>query len=169
VRAAGLSDPRLTDAVRELGPGAVLYTGGGIVRDNLLSLEGMRLLHAHPGLLPHVRGADGLLWSVLVRGRPAASCFYMDAGLDTGDVVVAEEHPPPRFPRAGADETTLYRALYLFYDPWLRAATLLSALALAEDPAALPAAPQDTGAGTTYHFMHARLRAVTFGRLFEPE
>ena len=34
-------------------------------------------------------GADCMLWSALIFGYPSASCFYMDEGKDTGNIVEA--------------------------------------------------------------------------------
>ena len=164
-----LVDPALQTALARMEQPTVLFTGGGIVPGALLDMPDCRFVHMHPGHLPDVRGADGLLWSVLVRGRPGVSCFYMAKGLDTGDVIAAEEQHLVPFelgeqPRP--DDQTLYRALFAYCDPLLRAQLLLRVLANASDVAALPAVPQDISAGVTYHFMHPRLRRIALGRLF---
>ncbi|TDI36218.1 MAG: hypothetical protein E2P02_25770 [Acidobacteria bacterium] len=169
LRVSGLKDPALTEALSGNGPMAVLFTGGGILRENLLELPGVRFLHIHPGFLPHVRGADGLLWSSLVRGRPGASCFYMEAGLDTGALVLAEEFPRITFPRSltdSLDDAMLYRALFSFYDPVLRAKMLTNVLHAEADPLNLPAEPQDTSVGVTYHFMGPAVRKAALAELF---
>jgi len=166
----GLRDPRLLAHLRFRGAGAVLFTGGGIVPRSLLDLPRTRLLHVHPGHLPHVRGADGLLWSLLVRGRPGASLFYLAAGIDTGPIIATRESPPiecalPASERL--DDASLYRAVFAFCDPVLRAEILASALQSASAPLeALDATPQDLDVGTTYHFMHPRLRAAALEKLF---
>ena len=72
-----LADPRLVDHVTKDSQKTLLFTGGGILPKAVLEIDGLRVLHIHPGILPNIRGADGLLWSVLLRGRPGASCFYM--------------------------------------------------------------------------------------------
>lgn len=168
VWADGLGDPSLARALAAES-GTVLYTGGGMVRSNLLGLPGLRFLHIHPGWLPNVRGADGLLWSVLVRGRPAASAFFMAAGLDTGDLIAAREFPALEIPVPGdrpADDV-LYRALFSFCDPLLRAEVLVrDVLGSGEDLARIPSRPQDLGKGTTYHFMETRLRRLALRRIF---
>ncbi len=157
-----LKDPRLREALEGLAPGAVLFTGGGIVPKSLLAVEGLRFLHVHPGYLPHVRGADGFLWSTLVRGRPGTACFYMAPGIDTGEVVATREYPRLTFdlgehPRPPAE--MLYRAIFSFCDPLLRAQFLMDeVLTKTEDLSALPAAPQDSNVGLTYHFLAPGLR-----------
>jgi len=170
VLADGLEDPRLA-AVLARHTGAVLFTGGGLVRAGLLGLPGVRFIHVHPGHLPHVRGADGLLWSLLVRGRPGVSAFYMERGIDTGSVIAARELAPLSVALGAAerpDDLTLYRALFSFVDPLLRAELLVGELLAREDaaPDALPAREQDPRQGITYHFLHPALRAVALARLF---
>lgn len=170
VLVSGLGDPRLIEALSSLGETAVLYTGGGIVPERLLRIAGLRFLHVHPGHLPHVRGADGLLWSVLIRGRPGASAFWMNGGIDTGDVILAVDWPVPRFDLselARPDDQTLYRAIFSYCDPLLRAATLVDkVLVSGSNPLDLPVWRQDLSAGVTYHFMHPALRGKVLERVF---
>ena len=165
-----LRDGALAEVLSGLAPGAVLYTGGGIVPRTILGIAGLRILHVHPGHLPEVRGADGLLWSTLVRGRPGMSCFYMNAGIDTGDIILARDYPPLCFNVPAGhrpDHRTLYRAIFSFCDPLLRAELLVDqVLGSPGDLGALPAVRQDPSEGNTYHFMHPALRQVALARLF---
>lgn len=163
-----VNDAVVAQTLAREAPTAVLYTGGGILRDEILGHAGLRFIHLHPGLVPHVRGADGLLWSTLVRRRPAVSCFYMAPGLDTGDIIDTQEFPPVRFEPEGdlPDDATLYRALYAYVDPLLRAALLTRLLGAAGDPRNLPTRAQNTQAGVTYHFMHPAVRRMALGRIF---
>lgn len=166
----GLRDPLLLQTLTEMSPGTVLFTGGGILPPGLLDIEGIRFLHVHPGLLPMVRGADGLLWSTLLRGRPAMSCFYMDRGVDTGHIIAADEYPGLRFDiswRPRPDDQSLYRAIFSFCDPILRAEFLVTrVIANKTDLSALPAVPQNGTKGITYHFMHPTLRKKVLEHLF---
>lgn len=169
VMVANFRDPVLTKALSDLSPATGLFTGGGLVPNELLSINGIRFLHIHPGLLPHVRGADGILWSMLVRGRPGASCFYMAPGLDEGDVTLADEFAPikihlPDGPRP--NDQMLYRAVFSFLDPALRARLLLRLIEKGDDLDDLPAQTQDTTAGVTYHFMNPVLRRAALGAIF---
>jgi hypothetical protein len=165
----GLDDPDLATLLTRHAPGAILYTGGGMVPASLLSIPGLRFLHVHPGFLPYVRGADCILWSRLVRGRLGASCFYMAPKIDMGDLVCAHEFPASEFPFPKGkqpDDLTLYRALFSYYDPLLRAAVLLRALSLGANPMSLPSAPQATETGVTYHFMSPSVKRAALARFF---
>lgn len=165
-----LRDEALRRHLQTLGPTTVLFTGGGILPAGVIDLPGLRFLHVHPGHLPFVRGADGLLWSMLVRGCPAMSGFYLAAGLDTGDVVAVRDYPPLSFGQANRprpDDQTLYRAIFAFVDPLLRADLLVSGvLGSAPDPQRLETTRQDPSCGVTYHFLHPRLRERALARLF---
>lgn len=165
---SGLSDDRLPRALTSGDP-AVLYTGGGIVPRALLETTGLRFLHVHPGYLPDVRGADGMLWSLLLDRALGFSCFYMAPGIDLGDVIARHRFAAPdmRSIAPRPDDATLYRALFSFLDPLLRAYVLVDlVLASCSDPAALPATRQPHDIGVSYHFMHPTLRHAALGLLF---
>ena len=169
----GLRDPALAERLaRPDMPCTIMYTGGGIVPKSLLQLDDRRFIHVHPGHLPHVRGADGLLWSMLIRGRPGMSAFILAPGIDEGDVIAAADLPVLRIElpdgHSPADQT-LYRALFSFVDPLLRARFLVTRVLTPEiDPTKLHAAPQDVTVGITYHFLHPEVRRVALGRVFLP-
>lgn len=169
--ARGLGDPAVGRALLQAGQPAVLYAGSALVPPSLIDVlanRGVRLLHVHPGLLPHVRGADGLLWSTLVRGQPAATLFALDAGLDSGPVLASCEFPALTFSVAEnrPSDDLLYRAIFSFYDPILRATTLIRALRADTQVLTAGGRTQDGRAGTTFHFMHRELRRVALARIF---
>lgn len=169
VPANSYKDPGLPEALAASGAGTVIFTGGGIIPAAIFEIPGLSLIHVHTGFLPHVRGADVLLWSLLVRGRPGVSAFVMTPGLDDGDVLAARELEPLAMPLSGdrVDDDTLYRALFSFIDPIIRADLLIAdVLAPAEDVRALPATPQQLDVGITYHFMHPTVRSRALRSLF---
>ena len=159
---SGYRDEVLTAALTSARPKCVLFTGGGILPSTLLDIPGATFLHVHPGFLPEVRGADGLLWSMVTRGCPGASCFKMAPGIDCGDIVAAAEFPPLMFDISGysrPSDKLLYRAIFSFYDPILRAILLTRTIMDVEAKLdRLPIARQDLSNGVTYHFMHEHIR-----------
>ena len=168
--ANGYKDPGLVPALTDLGVGTVLFTGGGIIPKAVFDIPGIQLIHVHTGFLPHVRGADVLLWSLLTRGRPGVAAFFMTPGLDDGDVLATKELAPlavelPRGPRP--DDDTLYRALFSFIDPLIRADLLVGdVLANTSDVSSLTGNPQDLDAGVTFHFMHPTVKARALRLLY---
>ena len=142
VLVSGLQDPLVSEVVAASPDRTILYTGGGIVGSGLLAVDGKRILHVHPGYLPDVRGADGLLWSYLHRGRPGVSVFHMAAGIDTGDLVTARDYSPWNVKLTSRpDDATLYRSIFSFIDPVMRGALLVETLANASDPNDLDSTP----------------------------
>jgi SAM-dependent methyltransferase len=170
VGANNYKDPGLLNALGRAAGETVIYTGGGIVPAHAFGVPGLRIIHVHTGFLPHVRGADVLLWSLLVRGRPGVSAFYMSPGLDEGDVLATRELEPLSIPLtdgAAVDDDTLYRALFSFVDPLIRAELLVNdVLEPATDVAALPATKQELDVGVTFHFMHPATRSRALQLLF---
>ncbi len=163
----GLSDPTLRDYLSMLPSTTLLYTGGGIVPSSLLDHPEKPMVHIHPGHLPDVRGADGLLWSVLIHGRPSASAFIMSAGIDTGVVLARRWMPTLDFGNIEQpfDIPTLYRTLYSFVDPWLRADMLRRTIRANLGLRNLEGQPQNAEEGATYHFMHDALKSEVLAAL----
>jgi len=165
-----LNSAQMLDVLRRQTSGALLYTCGGRVGGELLALPNLRVLHIHPGIVPHVKGSDGLLWSLATRGRPGASCFYMNTGIDAGPIIRTREFDPVALPpdvRAAPPEDVA-AALLFAYDPHLRARLLVDILRdldAGADLADLPTTPQDPAEGRTFHYMHAALKARLVRRL----
>jgi hypothetical protein len=162
-----LRDPALLNYVDGETDKTFLYTGGGIVPATLLAVPNSRFIHVHPGFLPDIRGADGLLWSILTKRRPSASAFYMAPGIDTGNIIAAHWLPDVHAHiDAGIDTLTRYRMAYALIDPWVRCRVLRD---LIENNMAfenIPATAQDEMSGITYHFMHDQLRRMALDKLF---
>lgn len=163
------ADPRLLDAMRDCGVRTFLYCSGGRVPATMFH-EDFRILHIHPGVVPQIRGSDGLLWSLLVRGQPGASCFYMDAGIDTGQLIATTEFENPRWSGLQVEPEQLYHALIHCYDPHLRASLLVWVLAqfgTDRDLADLEATVQQYELGGHYYTMHPAIRSRILARLCE--
>lgn len=164
----GLGDPELLSLLSSNVGSAILYTGGGIVPARLLSVPDLKMIHVHPGYLPALRGADCLLWSSLVAGRTSASLFYMSPGIDEGDIVQARWLPRVTFDGYdhGLSPQMLYRAVYGYFDPWVRSFVLRETLASQNDYLTMPSLGQSETSGTTYHFMHGKMREMALDSLF---
>lgn len=162
-----LRDPVLLDYLRNETDREFLFTGGGIVPPDLLAIPGARFIHVHPGFLPDIRGADGLLWSILTNGCPSASAFYMAPGIDTGAILLRRWLPSIRIPlQSDINVLTRYRVAYALIDPWVRCRVLREVLRSNVTFSNIEAFAQDKMDGITYHFMHERLRATAVAKLF---
>jgi folate-dependent phosphoribosylglycinamide formyltransferase PurN len=79
--------------LREWSPDLIIFTGGNILRNEILGLPRLGILNVHLGLLPEVRGMSSPEWSLL-QGVPLGITFhYMDAGIDTGPILRRYELP----------------------------------------------------------------------------
>ena len=164
-------DPNIGRSLAGVPSAPVLYTGGGILSPQLVR-SGPKFLHVHPGNLPHIRGADGLLWSTLVRGQPGASCFYMNAGIDTGEIIESTDFPVVKFGVPDSkrpDDRTLYQALFSFYDPLMRAKLFNDVVSKYGGELPGSGVAQSTDEGITYHFMHDQLKELALRQIFVSE
>lgn len=155
-----LRDPELLEFIKQQNASTYLFTGGGIIPKTFFGIKNTQFLHVHPGHLPDIRGGDCLLWSVMLSDHPSATCFCMDAGIDTGNIVNAVFLPKIKLPAAATnlDENMNYRLLYSFIDPWVRAVVLRDTLRLTGYLENIVSTPQAIDAGTTFHFMHTNMR-----------
>jgi hypothetical protein len=180
VTVSGVNDPKLSSVIEAGSTKTLLFTGGGILEPSILSLSDVRFLHIHPGIVPEVKGADGLYWSWLIRGKAGYSVFYMNAGIDTGGILHQKEFDVSltnvNCRRLSTD--VIYRTLLQFYDPCLRALTLLdlikeqanvSANEDAVDLSSLSYVEQEPSEGRTYFFMHEVLREFVIQELIKSE
>lgn len=164
----GLRDQKLLDKLIAVKEGAILYTGGGIVPQSLLSIPRTKFIHIHPGFLPDIRGADCTLWSFIMSGRASASCFYMSPGIDTGEIIMARWMPQISFSvnTNEYEHKTLYRAVYSYLDPWVRSVVLREFLNTYNEFDDIQAVLQDEKEGYTYYFMHNRVKKASLKSLF---
>ncbi|HEX2227072.1 MAG TPA: formyltransferase family protein [Candidatus Binatia bacterium] len=132
-----LREPALLDSIRALNCDiAVSVLFGYILQPDFLALPPLGCINLHPSLLPYNRGAHPNVWSI-IEGTPAgATLHYMDAGVDTGDII-AQRQVSVEPTDTGA---TLYRklevaSLELFCETW-PAVAAGKATRLPQDPAA---------------------------------
>ena len=163
----GWRNKKLLELLQSFGPQTYLFTGGGLVPKNILELPNTSFIHIHPGFLPYTRGADGISWSTLTRGKPGAACFYMVPKLDEGHLISTEEFEGLHFQKPkSADTQTLYRLIYSFYNPAIRALCLRHVLEKFGTLKDLPTTEQEISKGITFHFMHDLLKQKVLNNIF---
>ncbi len=97
---------RRSDAVehlRSLGAEAMVIVGyGQIIPQNVIDLAPLGIINVHASLLPRYRGAGPIQWAILNgETRTGVTTMRIDAGLDTGDLLLKRETA------IGADETAI--------------------------------------------------------------
>jgi methionyl-tRNA formyltransferase len=79
--------------LREWSPDLIIFTGGNILRKQLLDVPRLGVLNVHLGLLPEVRGMSTPEWSLLNNVPVGITIHYVDAGIDTGPILQRCEFP----------------------------------------------------------------------------
>lgn len=77
--------------LEKLSPDLIVFTGGGLIRKNILDIPSHGVLNCHSGLLPRYRGMDTLEWTILeAKGKTpkvGLTLHLMDVGVDTGPIL----------------------------------------------------------------------------------
>jgi len=77
--------------MRQWAPDLAIFTGGDILRKPLLETPRLGVINAHLALLPEIRGMSSPEWSLL-RGVPlGVTIHFIDAGIDTGPILLRRE------------------------------------------------------------------------------
>jgi methionyl-tRNA formyltransferase len=82
-----LNSPSAVQLMEQWEPEVVIYGGGGILRTPFLNAAGRRVLNAHAGPLPEIRGMNACEWSLLLGVPPSVTIHFIDEGIDTGAIV----------------------------------------------------------------------------------
>ena len=96
--------PEFEAALRALAPEIfVVVAYGRILPPSLLAIPALGPWNVHASLLPRLRGAAPIQWSI-IRGdsRTGVAIMRMEAGLDTGPVAAVAEPPSPTMTRRRA-------------------------------------------------------------------
>lgn len=143
------------DFIKEQDASIYVYSGvaGCILRSDLLRQSGKKFIHAHGGDAPRYSGSTSFYYSLLEAGFIGATVFWVDEGLDTGDVLAKLVAPPHR--NIEMDRVQ---------DPLIRAEALAIAIsALANDEQA--ALEQDHSQRVTYHVIHPVLKHLALRKI----
>ncbi len=96
-----LRDGVALNILKELNPEIIVVVAyGKILPKEILSLPKYGCINGHASLLPKLRGASPIQWSIVTGEQTTGvSTMLMDEGMDTGDILQAVQTP------IGADET----------------------------------------------------------------
>lgn len=83
-----LRDPKTLLRIQSLGPELGLSVFFGyILKQDLLDLLPSGCINLHPAYLPHNRGFHPNVWNIVEDTPAGATMHYIDAGVDTGDMI----------------------------------------------------------------------------------
>ncbi len=115
-----INAPEIVAQVRDWQPDLLFVVGlSQLVKAELLAVPKLACVGFHPTLLPRGRGRAPVAWLVLDGTPGAANFFVMDAGTDSGPILVQE--PFDVSPTDDAEQVTasLEQAIVRALDRWL--------------------------------------------------
>ncbi len=85
--------PEAVETLRVLAPEAMVVVGyGQIIPQSVIDIAPLGILNVHASLLPRYRGAGPIQWAIANgETRTGVTTMRIDAGLDTGDMLLKEE------------------------------------------------------------------------------
>lgn len=83
-----LNDDEAVEFLACARPDFVVYGGGGILRKAFLEAANQKVLNAHAGPLPEIRGMNACEWSIVLGYDPEVTIHYIDEGIDTGETLL---------------------------------------------------------------------------------
>ncbi len=95
-------NPEFIKSLRLLTPDLLVTAAyGQILPSKILAIPSLGAINVHASLLPRYRGAAPVHRAIMAgEGETGATIYYMDAGMDTGDIILQEKI------RIEEDETT---------------------------------------------------------------
>jgi len=152
-----LNDPVVVQGLEKIQPDLVVFTGGGLLRKDVLARSGQGVLNCHMGVLPGYRGRDVVEWP-LVEGQfdcVGLTVHFMDEGVDTGDILRIR----PTLPRPGESRAQLRERL-----EGVMCSLIVDTCQDVLDRS-IQRQPQKPSDGKQYFFMHPRLIAIADAKL----
>jgi folate-dependent phosphoribosylglycinamide formyltransferase PurN len=85
-----LNSEKVEGKFKDLSPDLVVFTGGGMIRENILKNSGAGIFNCHMGILPQYRGMDVVEWPILNNdfNNIGLTVHFMEKGVDTGAILL---------------------------------------------------------------------------------
>lgn len=80
-----------TAQLKQWSPDVAIFTGGNILRDDVLRVPRLGVINSHLALLPEIRGMSSPEWSLLSEIPLGITVHFMDSGIDTGPILLRRE------------------------------------------------------------------------------
>jgi len=140
-------------------PDLIVFTGGGLIRENILRIPRLGVLNCHSGWLPKYRGMDVIEWVVLEAGQRkpevGISLHFMDRGVDTGPILLRQ--------KMELKKGDTFERIRQRIEPMMVKLIIEGVCGLRDKT--LQPKPQRPGDGRQFFVMHPRLQAVAGNRL----
>jgi len=88
-----IRQPEVAEFLRGLNPDAIVVVGyGQIIPQSIIDIPALGIVNVHASLLPKYRGAAPIQWAIANgEARTGVTTMRIDAGLDTGDILLVWE------------------------------------------------------------------------------
>jgi methionyl-tRNA formyltransferase len=153
IRRVDLNEQDVVEFLVGISPDVIVFSGGGLVRRQVLEIPHLGILNCHSGILPVYRGMDVVEWAILEAEQEpeiGLTLHFMDQGVDTGPILL---HHHERI-QTGDTLARIRRRL----EPQMVELMMKGLRGLREGN--IIAHAQATEDGRQYFVMHPRLKAV---------
>jgi|TARA_B100001971_G_C18218384_1_gene555423 methionyl-tRNA formyltransferase len=140
------NDDRVIEVIRSRDEKYFIYTGGGILKEGILSL-GKKIIHVHPGIVPQYRGSTCMYYSIINEDKCGATAFFMVKKIDEGEVIAKRFFKKPGILNIDYE-----------YDCHIRSALLVEIMNQYIKKGKFDSSPQNLEKGETYHIIHPVLK-----------
>lgn len=122
-----LSDQRITIPIlEELRPDLIVsYNYLSIISQDVITFMNGNIVNLHISYLPYNKGKHPNLWSILDGTPKGVTIHYIDAGLDTGDIIAQKELHIPNsvtlkesYDQLQREIQSLFMEIYFKKDEW---------------------------------------------------
>jgi folate-dependent phosphoribosylglycinamide formyltransferase PurN len=153
------NSPRAVAQLKQWSPDLAIFTGGNILRDEVLKVPRLGILNSHLALLPEIRGMSSPEWSLLCGVAIGITIHFMDSGVDTGPILLRREFAGAE----GCDSLADLRNKMI-----AEGIELIAEAVAGLDRGMISAAPQaDREKDRQFFVMHEQLRTMAARRLKE--
>lgn len=144
---ASHNDTQCLQSLAQFRPDLLVLGGTRIIGPHILAIPAQGTLNAHPGLLPDVRGSSSVAWSLFLDLPVGSTVHLVDAGIDTGPIVLRRQLPVRR---GDSYEQIVRRVLTL-------SGELMAEALTDQQEGRLSPAAQDPTAGSTFRVIPREL------------
>jgi len=92
IQPKNVNDPDALEILRDLSPDTIVVASyGQLLKASVFDLPRLGTINIHASLLPSYRGAAPVNWAIMQgEERTGISTFFIEKGLDTGDILMME-------------------------------------------------------------------------------
>ena len=153
-----INDPMVIQAVEKLKNKYIIFTGGGILKKTILSLN-KYFIHIHPGIIPTYRGSTCFNYSLLENFSLGSTAYFMNEKIDSGEIIIQKNFKLNYF--INPDQPLFIDHIL---DNYIRAQTLMSTVKLFIENPNFKTKTEDCS-GFAYYIMHPLLRYLTIKKI----